>query len=85
MKWSKNDQPLDMNYDKFNGGTASDDCLVIKSPSDDDKGKYSCTVTNDVGSVTKDIVLGKFPFVLILVLLYDRIEKLTPTGFPKIF
>lgn len=31
IKWSKNDQPLDMSYDKFNGGTPTDDCLVIKA------------------------------------------------------
>lgn len=71
IKWSKNDQPLDMIY---NGGRLTDDCLVIKEPSADDKGKYSCTVKNAVGYVTKDIELGKFPYVLIHVLLYGLTE-----------
>lgn len=75
IKWSKNDQPLDMIYNKFSGGRLTDNCLVIKAPSADDKGKYSCTVKNAVGSVTKDIELSKFPFVLIHVVLYGRIEK----------
>lgn len=66
IKWSKNDQPLDMIYNKFSGGRLTDNCLVIKAPSADDKGKYSCTVKNAVGSVTKDIELN-FPCVKISI------------------
>lgn len=67
--WSKNGQPMYIKYDKFIGGSLHDSYLVIKSPSEDDIGKYACTVTNAVGSKTKDIVLGKF--VLILVVLFN--------------
>lgn len=67
ITWGKNGQPLDIKYDKFSGGTLYDSFLLIKSPSGDDEGEYYCTVTNAVGSKTKDIVLGKF----VLVVLYD--------------
>lgn len=69
ITWSKNAQPMYIKDDKFSGGSLHDIRLVIISPSEDDKGNYSCTVTNDVGSETKYIVLGKF--VLIMVVLYD--------------
>lgn len=69
ITWSKNAQPMYIIDDKFSGGSLHDIRLVIKFPSEDDKGNYSCTVTNDVGSQTKHIVLGKF--VLIMVVLYD--------------
>lgn len=62
--WRKNDQLLDIKYDKLFGGGFKDSCLVIRSPSEDDKGTYSCTVTNAVGSVTKDIKLGRLQFVV---------------------
>lgn len=69
ITWSKNAQPMYIKDDKFSGGSLHDIRLVIISPSEDDKGNYSCTVTNDVGSETKYIILGKF--VLILVVLYN--------------
>lgn len=59
IEWSKNGQPLNIKCDKFLGGRLNDSCLVLRSPSGNDKGKYSCTVTNAVRSVTKDIVLGR--------------------------
>uniref|UniRef100_A0A8W8NTZ8 Ig-like domain-containing protein n=1 Tax=Magallana gigas TaxID=29159 RepID=A0A8W8NTZ8_MAGGI len=59
MQWRKNDQTLNMKDVKFIGGGLNDSCLVISSPSGNDKGNYSCTVTNAVGSVTKDIDLEK--------------------------
>lgn len=64
ITWSKNDKPLDIKYDKFIGGTSKDINLVVRSPSGDDKGKYSCTVTNAVGSVTKYIKLGRLHLVV---------------------
>lgn len=69
ITWSKNGQPMHIENVKFIGGSLHDSCLIINSPSKDDKGKYSCTVTNAVGSETKHIVLGKF--VLIMVVLND--------------
>nr|XP_034318682.1 uncharacterized protein LOC105324463 isoform X2 [Crassostrea gigas] len=57
ITWSKNAQPMYIKDDKFSGGSLHDIRLVIISPSEDDKGNYSCTVTNDVGSETKYIIL----------------------------
>lgn len=64
ITWSKNGNPMYIGYDKFIRGSLHDSCLIIKSPSEDDKGKYSCTVTNAVGSKEKDIVLGKFVSII---------------------
>lgn len=69
ITWSKNAHQMYIKDDKFSGGSLHDIRLVIKSPSEDDKGNYSCTVTNDVGSETKHIELGKFVFIM--VVLYD--------------
>lgn len=69
ITWSKNGHPMYIESVKFIGEGLHDSCLIINSPSEADKGIYSCTVTNAVGSKTKRIVLGKF--VLIMVVLND--------------
>lgn len=55
IEWSKDGQVLDMNTWKFVGGRTSDSRLTISLPTEDDKGKYSCKITNSVGSVSKDV------------------------------
>lgn len=77
ITWSKNGQPMHIENVKFIGGSLHDSCLIINSPSKDDKGKYSCTVTNAVGSETKHIILGKF--VLIMVALYEGFSEIIET------
>lgn len=58
IEWSKNDQQLDNNSKKYVGGCVHDNCFTIKSPSSEDRGNYSCKVTNAVGSVSKNVMLG---------------------------
>lgn len=59
IEWSKDGQPLDNNK-KYVGGGVHDNCFTIASPTSEDKGNYSCKVTNAVGSVSKKIFLGTF-------------------------
>lgn len=58
IEWSKNGQPLQHDTEKYVGGGIDESCLTITSPTNEDKGNYSCKVTNAVGSVSKDITLG---------------------------
>lgn len=57
IDWSKNSKPLDDNK-KYVGGGVLDRCFTIMSPTYEDRGNYSCKVTNAVGSVSKEILLG---------------------------
>lgn len=69
IEWSKNGQQLDNNSKKYAGGSVHDNCFTITSPTNDDKGNYSCKVINAVGSVSATISLGNIYFLLIFRLL----------------
>lgn len=59
IEWSKNDgKVLDKKTYKFLGGSIHEDRLAIRLPTDEYKGKYSCKITNAVGSVSKNVMLG---------------------------
>lgn len=58
IEWSKNDQQLDNDSNKYVGGGVDDCHLKIKSPTYEDRGNYICKVTNAVGSESKNIMLG---------------------------
>lgn len=62
IEWKKNGQPLDRKTSKYIGGNVDDNYLRIASTTYEDRGEYSCTVTNAVGSVSKKIVLGNVYF-----------------------
>lgn len=62
IKWFKNKETLDKKSGKYTGGSLNDNCFTITSPTEEDKGKYSCTITNAVGSVSKEVIFGNFPF-----------------------
>lgn len=66
IKWSINDEPLDMNTKKFVGGSIKETCFSILLPSTENTGKYCCTVFNAVGSVSKHVMLD-FPSAIISV------------------
>lgn len=58
VEWKKDGQVLNTNACKYNGGTIYDSSFTIRIPTEEDKGKYSCIITNAVGSVSKDVMLG---------------------------
>lgn len=59
IEWSKNDKQL-QNDNKYVVGGKDDRHLTIKSPTYEDRGNYTCKVTNLVGSKSKNIMLGNF-------------------------
>lgn len=73
ITWSRNEQQLDMECDKFAGGSLHESCLFLKPPYNDGEGKYSCIVTNAVGSVKKDVMLCKYSLLFPPVMLYDNV------------
>lgn len=60
IEWRKNDKLLNFENEKYIGGNLKAKTFTIISPSNDDRGKYSCTVTNAVGPVTKHVNFGMF-------------------------
>lgn len=57
-EWTKNREALNRTPFKYLGGQLYSNYFTIKSPTLDDKGTYSCTVTNAVGSASKDVKFG---------------------------
>lgn len=62
IQWKKNGQPLDTKTTRYIEGNVDDKYLKIASTTYEDRGEYSCTVTNAVGSVSKNIMLGNVYF-----------------------
>lgn len=56
----KNGKNLVLRNEKYVGGGLNDGFMTITSPAKTDRGTYSCTVTNAVGSVSKNVLLGIF-------------------------
>lgn len=58
IKWTKDGKTLGSNTEKYVGGGLDSNYLTITSPTKEDRGIYSCTITNAVGSVSKAVELG---------------------------
>lgn len=70
VEWSKNDHTLDQNNRV--GGHLDESCLTITSPTIKDKGKHTSTITNAIGSASKDTILGNV-FVRLGVFPYYKV------------
>lgn len=72
IEWSKNGQVLVTNTSKYSGGSIYDRSLTIKLPTEEDKGQYSCKITNAVGCASKDVMLGDayVPYIHVLCIQY---------------
>lgn len=56
IQWSRDGTILNLKNTKYDGGGLTDSSLTIMSPNEEDKGNYSCTVSNAVGSVTNNLM-----------------------------
>lgn len=61
IEWRKNGQLLEK--EKYIGGHLQAKTFTIISPSYDDRGEYSCKVSNAVGPITKYVNFGMFSFI----------------------
>lgn len=82
IEWRKNDKLLNLENEKYIGGNLKAKTFTIISPSNDDRGKYSCTVTNAVGPVTKLVNLGMFIVIAFLTYICIFLTNLLKT-FPE--
>lgn len=57
IKWAMNGATLDCESKKYLGGGLKDCHLIITSPTGTDIGRYSCTVTNGVGTASKEVII----------------------------
>lgn len=58
IEWKKDGHVLNTNECKYVGGSINDSSFTIRIPTEEDKGNYSCIITNAVGSVSKNVMLG---------------------------
>lgn len=62
----KNGENIVLRNEKYVGGGLNDGFITVTSPTKADRGTYSCTVTNAVGSVSKTVKLGIFNFYQVI-------------------
>lgn len=50
VRWLQNNSVLNLNQSRFDGGNAEQTALLVKNATRDDRGAYSCELTNQVGT-----------------------------------
>lgn len=57
VRWLQNNSVLNLNQSRFDGGNPEQTALLVKNATRDDRGAYSCELTNQVGTGTSDNVV----------------------------
>lgn len=60
IKWIKNEEIIDLNIDKYVGGSLKDDFFIIILFIEEDGGMYLCIVINLVGVVLNIVIISNF-------------------------
>lgn len=50
VRWLQNSSVLNLNQSRFDGGNSEQTALLVKNATRDDRGAYSCELTNQVGT-----------------------------------
>lgn len=50
VRWLQNNSVLNLNQSRFDGGNPEQTALLVKNATRDDRGTYSCELTNQVGT-----------------------------------
>lgn len=50
IRWLQNNSVLNLNQSRFDGGNPEQTALLVKNATRDDRGTYSCELTNQVGT-----------------------------------
>lgn len=50
VRWLQNNSVLNLNQSRFDGGNPEQTALLVKNATRDDRGAYSCELTNQVGT-----------------------------------
>lgn len=58
IRWTKDGLDLELSNARYRGGGLNDKCITISCPGEEDKGVYTCTVSNAAGSVSKQVQIG---------------------------
>ncbi|XP_062585754.1 B-cell receptor CD22-like, partial [Saccostrea cucullata] len=59
ITWTRNGETLIIDHDKYIGGDIKNNSLTIKFPTMQDIGKYTCTISNAVGAVSKSLIIDE--------------------------
>lgn len=54
VRWLQNNSVLNLNQSRFGGGNPEQRALLVKNATRDDRGAYSCELTNQVGTGTSE-------------------------------
>lgn len=64
IKWRRNDKIMERNNKTSVEESVKESSFIITSPTKDDTGKYSCIISNAVGSVPKHVIIGNVSLIL---------------------
>jgi hypothetical protein len=54
VRWLLNNKVVDMNLTRYDGGNSEITALLVRNVTRDDSGKYTCELTNQIGTGTSE-------------------------------